>query len=433
MAAASTPNYKHVDGTTGSTGGGSGTLESLNGLTEATQVFAAGTSGTDFAISSLTDTHTFNLPNAGAAARGVVSTGSQTFAGQKTFSSTPILSSLTATTVPYLNGSKELTSSAVTPTELGYLSGVTSAIQTQLTGKINDPGSVTDRAIVTWSGTGGADVRAQSAWLIDSSSNMTGTTSLRIGAASRVVTPSFGSNAGFIFLGNNSTSNDAIVIGNHASSFGGDSFLGFCRGSDGGLTGLRKAAASNEFWFGDWAGSAIWETNATNRKLGVQVGTASGSGAGSGYYCYAGGTLKRDTTQTSSTGDATDLTAYTVTGNALGANGAKLIVRASGTYAANGNTKEVRLYYGSISINGPSGAWNGLDWFMELHVIRTGASTQKYFGVYRDSGGGIVTDYGTGALTLSSNMSAKGVCQNQDANGDIVQEVLEVEYEPPGL
>lgn len=41
----------------------------------------------------------------------------------------------TASTVPYLNGSKVFTSSAVTPTELGYLAGVTSAIQTQLNGK----------------------------------------------------------------------------------------------------------------------------------------------------------------------------------------------------------------------------------------------------------------------------------------------------------
>jgi hypothetical protein len=38
----------------------------------------------------------------------------------------------TASTVPYLDASKHLVSSAVTPTELGYLSGVTSAIQTQL-------------------------------------------------------------------------------------------------------------------------------------------------------------------------------------------------------------------------------------------------------------------------------------------------------------
>lgn len=43
--------------------------------------------------------------------------------------------SLTASTVPYLDSNKALASSAVTPTELGYLSGVTSAIQTQLNGK----------------------------------------------------------------------------------------------------------------------------------------------------------------------------------------------------------------------------------------------------------------------------------------------------------
>lgn len=41
----------------------------------------------------------------------------------------------TATTVPYIDASKNLISSAVTPTELGYLSGVTSAIQTQLNAK----------------------------------------------------------------------------------------------------------------------------------------------------------------------------------------------------------------------------------------------------------------------------------------------------------
>lgn len=40
--------------------------------------------------------------------------------------------STTATTVPYLDANKKLVSSAVTPTELGYLSGVTSAIQTQI-------------------------------------------------------------------------------------------------------------------------------------------------------------------------------------------------------------------------------------------------------------------------------------------------------------
>ncbi len=46
-----------------------------------------------------------------------------------------VCDALTATTIPYLNSSKILTSSVVTPTELGYLAGATSALQTQITAK----------------------------------------------------------------------------------------------------------------------------------------------------------------------------------------------------------------------------------------------------------------------------------------------------------
>jgi hypothetical protein len=55
-----------------------GGVSSLNGLTANTQYLAVGTSGTDFAISSLTDTHTFNLPTASAANRGALSSADWT-------------------------------------------------------------------------------------------------------------------------------------------------------------------------------------------------------------------------------------------------------------------------------------------------------------------------------------------------------------------
>jgi hypothetical protein len=48
-------------------------LTALNGLTTQVQNLAVGTSGTDFAISSSTDTHTFNLPTASASNRGALS------------------------------------------------------------------------------------------------------------------------------------------------------------------------------------------------------------------------------------------------------------------------------------------------------------------------------------------------------------------------
>jgi hypothetical protein len=49
-------------------------LTALNGLTSQVQNLAVGTSGTDFAISSATNTHTFNLPTASASNRGALST-----------------------------------------------------------------------------------------------------------------------------------------------------------------------------------------------------------------------------------------------------------------------------------------------------------------------------------------------------------------------
>ena len=89
-----------MTGTTlSASGGGGGGITTLNTLTAATQTFATGTTGTDFNISSATSTHTFNIPDAGASARGLITTGTQTIAGAKTFSSAPTFSTMTAGSV----------------------------------------------------------------------------------------------------------------------------------------------------------------------------------------------------------------------------------------------------------------------------------------------------------------------------------------------
>ena len=59
-------------------------ITALNGLTDQVQNFAVGTSGTDFAISSISPTHTFNLPTASAANRGALSSADwSTFNGKQ--------------------------------------------------------------------------------------------------------------------------------------------------------------------------------------------------------------------------------------------------------------------------------------------------------------------------------------------------------------
>jgi hypothetical protein len=59
-------------------------ISSLNGLTDSTQNFAVGTAGSDFAISSASATHTFNLPTASASNRGALSSADwSTFNGKQ--------------------------------------------------------------------------------------------------------------------------------------------------------------------------------------------------------------------------------------------------------------------------------------------------------------------------------------------------------------
>lgn len=69
-------------------------LTALNGLTDQVQFFGASTAS-PIGITSAGNTHTLNIPDASQTVRGVVSTGTQTFAGNKTFSSTPTFGTMT--------------------------------------------------------------------------------------------------------------------------------------------------------------------------------------------------------------------------------------------------------------------------------------------------------------------------------------------------
>ena len=114
-------------------------LTALNGLTAQVQNLAVGTTGTDFTISSIGTTHTFDLPTASAANRGALSSADwSTFNGKQaaiTGAATTITTAdLTASRVLVSDGSGKVAANAVTTTTLGFLDA-TSSIQTQLNAK----------------------------------------------------------------------------------------------------------------------------------------------------------------------------------------------------------------------------------------------------------------------------------------------------------
>ncbi len=80
-------------------------ITALNGLTDQVQNLSVGTSGTDFAISSISPTHTFNLPTASASNRGALSSADwTTFNGKVSSVSAGTNISITGTaTSPIVN------------------------------------------------------------------------------------------------------------------------------------------------------------------------------------------------------------------------------------------------------------------------------------------------------------------------------------------
>jgi hypothetical protein len=85
-------------------------------------------------VSSILGGHEFRHSN--GSGTGTITSAYANPNGTWNFYDSVIFSQQTASTVPYIDANKGIKSSSVTPTELGYVSGVTSSIQTQLNAKV---------------------------------------------------------------------------------------------------------------------------------------------------------------------------------------------------------------------------------------------------------------------------------------------------------
>jgi hypothetical protein len=115
-------------------------LTALNGLTAQVQNFATGNSGTDFAISSASTTHTFNLPTASATNRGALSSADwSTFNGKQAALNGTGFVKISGTSISYDNSTYLTTGTAAStylPLAGGTLTGALSGTSANFTGSV---------------------------------------------------------------------------------------------------------------------------------------------------------------------------------------------------------------------------------------------------------------------------------------------------------
>ena len=239
-------------------------LTALNGLTKQVQYLAVGTSGTDFAISSSVDTHTFNIPDAGASARGLITTGTQTIAGFKTFSSTIKLTNGTSNGFSLESGTTGFYSSLKAPTGLAADIIVTLPSATGTVALTSDLSSYLPLAGGTLTGA-----------LLGTTATFTGTSGAHIGVTSTVTDATGSARVRATATGSNIV--DMIAYSASHASRANQAWIG----GDGSTTVTVLQAAGVEFLRGTSAG-AVTLTGALSGTSASFSGEGSFSGGLSG-------------------------------------------------------------------------------------------------------------------------------------------------------
>lgn len=136
-----------------------------------------------------------------------------------------------------------------------------------------------------------------------------------------------------------------------------------------------------------------------------------------------------DTTQHANSGTGeTTLSSYSLPANVLSANGKTIKITVWGTFAANANTKTVKIKFGASSITVLAAATNGGGWRATAYVVRTGAATQKMVAdLVNYTGTGTTGGTASPTETLSGAVTILTTGQSGTASSDILQEFFAVE------
>jgi len=193
-------------------------------------------------------------------------------------------------------------------------------------------------------------------------------------------------------------------------------------GATGQFLAADGTAAAPSYAFTSTPGQGILLTAGTT---GVHVGTGTA-------VATLGGTLFTSVTPTSTTGLVEEtLLQYTLPANTLTVNGRGLRITAECQFAANANTKTLKVYFGATAISNSQSvlaAPNAVPYTMSFTVFRTGAATQFSSGPHSSGGGtGYGVNFTNPAETLSGAVLIKVTGTGPTTIGDITANLLLVE------
>lgn len=167
-------------------------------------------------------------------------------------------------------------------------------------------------------------------------------------------------------------------------------------------------------------------------KVAKADGTVSMQAGGGTGLMVAQGQLNVQLGSQGNGADTTEDTLYTFSlpASSLSRTGQGVRVRARGTFAANGDNKTVRLYFGSsVVLSSGTLTSNNLAWESELWVAKNGASTQLASGEFLVPGADDIQLNGAGTETDTGAITIKLTGQAGSANAnDIVCNMFSVEF-----
>jgi hypothetical protein len=343
-------------------------ITTLNGLTAATQTFATGTSGTDFNISSATSTHTFNIPYAGAASTGLITTQAQTIAGAKTFSGNTAITASTASTNP-TNGALVVTGGV----------GIGGSLWTNTT------------TVSSISGVQFLSSRAQNGFTINASSSYT--FNIQDGANNQRLNYHADSNR-TEFTGNNATHEIRLIHSNNSS------YTGFKANSSGTVTYTLPA--------GDGSNGQVLYTNGSAGLAWTTPGSSGGGTSG----VVAGGQYQ--------------IAYYTATGSSVSGSSTFLNDTAAAKVSITHTTASTSTTTGALVVSGGVGIAGSI-WSGQHVITDTTASTTTATGSLLVFGGlGVSGQVNaaslqtTGNAVISGNLTFNGVGVFGNATTDTI-------------